>query len=693
MKLTKLSAQNLKAQTFSHDLASVNIITGANASGKTAVLSAVRLVLLGYDSKLGKTPQAIFAACGTKGGGAIGMTVTGQFSDGSSIERAWAMRKGKVSYTGPEQEYIPPVMLDPTAYFAMTGPARLNYVLAQCDLAAMGMGYDALCKKLNADETLHLVVNDASFATQEVNAKIQELESARAAEDASVYDWLVSVVEAITAMRDKAKATAETHEETVKGLTDNKAAAANMTALVNPQAELAEAREQHTAAVQAEATAAAALAAADKAVQEAKELAAKQVDEKAVESTIAAKTACIENLKQTPEPGERPVPEVMTARPDDTAERNAYNVAFDKASQANADASLATREMKRIEAELEAAKTKTCCPTCGGDITEKQRAVIKSLQEQLILAAGKDVSATSVAAVATGNLNQADIAVRQKIAEIAKWDETREAMTARNDAERAKWQAKQDAYTNAQTAINRLTSEINALRASTAANDKAREAWAKLPALAAASYAAREKWLAAATAIQPIAHRIGLLEQSQKQFIARTQAQRSADQSRAQLATARARLDVFKAALKVVAAEKEAVSEKAFTVLLKHARRFTDGILKAPLEYRDSELGMNQGGNWVSLKAFSGTEELLALAGLGVALTQQHKGIKVVLMDELGRLDQDNRVKVINRMLALTADGTINQFFGVDVDAANYSTWNRNEAFKLIQVDSEAQPD
>jgi hypothetical protein len=195
-RIKTLTARNLKAQTFSLDLAPVNIVTGKNYSGKTAVLTAIRLALLGSDPNLGKTGPAIFAACGCPGGGATSLTVSAIMQDGADIARMWTMKKGKVTYTGPEDEYIPPVMLDPTTFFSLTGPARLNYVLSQVDLGEMGISETTLIAKLN--EATPAGTEATAAAQKAVIAAIQAAEVDRALTDGSIYDWLNATVIAIT---------------------------------------------------------------------------------------------------------------------------------------------------------------------------------------------------------------------------------------------------------------------------------------------------------------------------------------------------------------------------------------------------------------------------------------------------------------------------------------------------------------
>jgi hypothetical protein len=119
-------------------------------------------------------------------------------------------------------------------------------------------------------------------------------------------------------------------------------------------------------------------------------------------------------------------------------------------------------------------------------------------------------------------------------------------------------------------------------------------------------------------------------------------------------------------AAKAVVALQQTLIERAFATLLEKAKLFTDGILLSSLVYRDGEIGRMAGEHFVSWRVFSGTEEALALAGLSVALAQ-HAPCKVVIIDELGRLEGVNKRKLLARMVELQAAGHIDHFFGADV--------------------------
>ena len=58
MKITRVEAENLKGRSFAYDLSPQVAIVGENFSGKTSIIDAIRLALIGYIPELGKLPSA-----------------------------------------------------------------------------------------------------------------------------------------------------------------------------------------------------------------------------------------------------------------------------------------------------------------------------------------------------------------------------------------------------------------------------------------------------------------------------------------------------------------------------------------------------------------------------------------------------------------------------------------------------------
>lgn len=151
------------------------------------------------------------------------------------------------------------------------------------------------------------------------------------------------------------------------------------------------------------------------------------------------------------------------------------------------------------------------------------------------------------------------------------------------------------------------------------------------------------------------------------------------DQVEAQMLSLGAAVEVYKQAVQIAYSTREAAVQKAFGAVLQVARGFTDDLLNSPLEFHDGQLGRRVSkadkedgntaaiGSWISHEGFSGTEQLLAYAGFAVALARQAP-IRLVIMDELGRLNLTRRVQLLARMRKLVETGVIDQFVGCDVE-------------------------
>jgi hypothetical protein len=126
MHITNVSANNVKGHNFSIDLERLVVLVGPSMSGKSAVLDAVVLGLLGYVPGLGLTNKAIFELSSAEA-----MSVTLTTSEGARTERAWRRNHKGVSASqqvGYGMADLPPVMLDASEYFGRSAEQRLELV-------------------------------------------------------------------------------------------------------------------------------------------------------------------------------------------------------------------------------------------------------------------------------------------------------------------------------------------------------------------------------------------------------------------------------------------------------------------------------------------------------------------------------------------------------------------------------------
>ena len=124
--INRITLSNLKGISASYELGELNLICGPNSSGKSAVLDAVTLALLGYIPRLGKKPGATFQLA------TAGTNIMSVATNDRSI--TWKRNaKGVTTVDGLDAECnYPPVLLDINEWLGLTGPARIQYVLDHC---------------------------------------------------------------------------------------------------------------------------------------------------------------------------------------------------------------------------------------------------------------------------------------------------------------------------------------------------------------------------------------------------------------------------------------------------------------------------------------------------------------------------------------------------------------------------------
>lgn len=138
-------------------------------------------------------------------------------------------------------------------------------------------------------------------------------------------------------------------------------------------------------------------------------------------------------------------------------------------------------------------------------------------------------------------------------------------------------------------------------------------------------------------------------------------------QAAAQIESGKAEQAVLKHCIAKLVECQEELVQNTFGALLKIANQFTSGILRGPLIYKDGDIGYMRGGTFA--RRLSGSEQLLAYAGLQVALAQESP-IKLVVMDEMGRMPDTLKQAFAHRMLELIHKGVIDQWIGVDVSSS-----------------------
>jgi FtsZ-binding cell division protein ZapB len=155
-----------------------------------------------------------------------------------------------------------------------------------------------------------------------------------------------------------------------------------------------------------------------------------------------------------------------------------------------------------------------------------------------------------------------------------------------------------------------------------------------------------------------------------------------AAKSQGELATAQVELALTRQMISAVLDTQRDMAAKAFGSLLKVANLFTDGFMPA-LEYRGGVLGCDKRGVFATHRMLSGTERMVAFAGLQVALCQDSP-LKLVILDDEANMPDTVRLRIMERLVELLADEVISQALIVNWTAKPYAKLKGK--FKLIEV-------
>lgn len=174
--------------------------------------------------------------------------------------------------------------------------------------------------------------------------------------------------------------------------------------------------------------------------------------------------------------------------------------------------------------------------------------------------------------------------------------------------------------------------------------------------------------------ISALTARIAELEQQAKQVaLQRADLRRQMDAARA-ATEAQAYVDVLKAVKELLEARQGDLVTSAFGKLLGVVNRFTSSIIPYPIEYRDGTVGYHDTGTgtFVGAETFNAAWELVLFVGLCVALASAAEH-KVVVIDELSRLDRKNKAALAERLREMIGAGVIHQAVVVDLEQTDSS--------------------
>lgn len=671
MYLTSLDLKNFKGRTAAYKFKSGNLIVGLNFDGKTAIMNAVRFVLLGecasaVDGRIFKDKAGAEALASD-----FPMSATVTLSDKSAFS-ALLEKKGKGKSTVFTHE--PPdwldeqtrLLLNPDLYFRSTGPDRIK-LLARC-LSDREMTIEEIMSKFFAVE-----LPDASIAKgilDELRSPFEETISDHTILSARIEagcEWLRERKKTCAASEKRMQATAA-------GLTDLgviEQSIAELPTLAAVETALSELREKLTAENVAKEKAKGAERQRTSDMESAKHL-----------RDLLGKDFTAERAKLVGQ-----IDALTTALASGAEGLKENAIAIGKLTDAHVDkrhkVESATQELEMVRADME----------LGGSEWSEDVTAIPADDIQ--------IEVEGIARVIGGK--DKPIHVRLDVIHVRRWRVPSRAMTP---AESAQVDEKTGIIEALEMERDELGSQLEAAKKNHAENDalqkqtgkmlgKAREDFAVLEAQIAAQGGARKKLEGLEdsfktgltspsgfdASITTLTDEIAQQEQVKEKIGALAQDRKRVEESQAESAKIRVEIEIITAMLKVGAGLSGESADNGIDAALKVANQFCDGVLKTPLVWQDGAIGRMDRGLFVDSGTFSGAEALLCRMSLVVALAVKGK-LRVVLLDELSILDLGNKEHIIKNLDSLVKAKLIDQWFAADNDV---EFWKGEKTVNLIK--------
>ncbi len=687
--IANLTLENVKGTTRAVQFEPLTIITGRNHAGKSAILDALTVGFLGYLPSLGKTNAATFRLASAKA-----MSVKLETSDGRSVERSWTAKgNGVTAKTTGDESLLPSALavLDPRAFIGANAKTRL-----------------AMLAHLAGGEAL-----------QTLRAKCQgwapKLELAVPSDDADALAVAGEMRDVAAAIAKNAKDAITMHRGTLQGLAAHDGPATRVT---NEQRAAAQdAIVKASAALQAARQLAAELERKDEAAEDAaaelETFAGLEHDSgkherlkgefstlmeahnSAVREGSAARVAIAEKnaeiARLEPVIGGRDAKaigsavdraEAATATP---AARDAVIAELCELEQRLGDIgrrmSGLSKSVGDAQAEIEKLEGMECCPVClasadgwkANALTYYRRVESEGMAESGTLAAEREGLT-----IRMKELEEQQAALAAELALISELPKNREAMAAAMKLPKLRMsvRALEEDREKAESAAKRILEEGKDLQAQIEQCEKTAGAIARVCELQAI-IAARPKDEDVTTAMSRAMDAETALENAKTAADELDAAALAAEQSKAMTARIQEAQDAIEketerqtqfAALKdEIAASLDEAIRGTYQPIIARANAFGQGVITREVAVHEDELGYFGGTGFVPFEAMSGTEQTVITAAIQAALSEQAGGF--LMLDELSRLDTQNKFRFAKNIEAAIAAGTLAQAVLVDHDS------------------------
>ena len=652
MKLIRISAKNFKGLDFDDELGRLTVYGGANFAGKSARLDAIRLLILGYLPELGKQNRETFRLSS-----GAAMSVTGIFEteknlpDLATVTRSWRLEGDSIKkeISGPidirellDEDDRLRVMLDADSYFALTERQRVAYLFANTKMPDEWTGAAVRERVQKALAGLPRAEKD------DVRDRIDQLFfTGTTKHKLALPELIESVATGVTEVEAFEREYAVRMEKTIQGLSslrleDGKTEADGPLLELNEtllRRRLVESDDYY----EKKAKFGAILASRRRRSEIQSEVRA-----------VAGMEGKLADLKGRLSDATERLELVRPATAKEEAEyRDEGFMARGKLSNAQAAFNRHQTIFQTIEKKIAGIDSATECPYCGatGDSWKAKRKA--ELTSELALCEAEIKKCADEIPEHAKEVN--------RVADVLKTVESAKRRHTELSAARA---GLKDEIANVEKFLAR-TEGLKAEETRLAPEDPELETATKMAELQL------QKTTAEIDDVVARRHKIAGRTEELKRLAT---AELGRDKAKVNQEVAKA----AGAALREVKAE---IVEKALQPLLASANSIFHEILPTPIAYHDGEIGTYRGSLWVSHHTLSGLEKALTYGAIQAALAEQSP-IRLMLFDELARIDNVQIDRFFDCVARAVVDGRIDSFVGVDPSRKDsYVLWGGDLEF------------
>lgn len=627
MKLRTIKGHNIKGRTFKLTLSDAVAIIGPNFAGKSAIPDAIRLLFQGYLSEVGKLPSATWDLSGGEE-----MTTEGTFDNEAKFSRRFYLKNGSPATAAYADDGVPVSdlesipLLNAEHYFSLTDAQRVNYVFERITLP------DTYSR-----ESIIAGIEQISLG----EAHTEQVQKAKQALVVDVRQCFagtsvqVALDTSMALFRDRFTYWNRRAKETqgaVKTLTELKlreseTSADSMAAL---QREIAAATEKKTELDEKKGELTAKRDEAERTAYRKKEIRNElDADRTDYPRMIANLRAEIKKLTGQLKPVAKNLPDMLT------------KAGEARETRGKVSAGLAEQEriIKKATERLEGLADLKCCPFCKS----KGKDWKANLEEEINVTLGKATTARDDGTEILAVLDKS-VATLQREIDSANQNETANKETNVRIADKNR-------------EIERLSAEQTR---ETGRREKLETEFTGLEKLPDSHNLGPEIEKLEAERLE-ISRELSRLNGKRESARALEQDLKRAAQAQIEHEDANAYVVMIKAIATYLKKKREGIVADVFEKLLAVANQLCGDILMTPIALHEGTIGRWGETKFIKHKVFSGTEKALAYIAIAIALSVDAP-IRIPILDEFGRLDEDNQRAVIEVLHDMVTDGVIDQF-------------------------------